>query len=42
MAGEELTGQQIAGSLLVLTGIVLAQTAREVEPTGAEAESGPR
>jgi drug/metabolite transporter (DMT)-like permease len=40
--GEELTGQQIAGSLLVLGGIVLAQTAREVEPTGAEAESGPR
>jgi drug/metabolite transporter (DMT)-like permease len=40
--GEELTGQQIAGSLLVLGGIFLAQTAREVEPTGAEAESGPR
>jgi drug/metabolite transporter (DMT)-like permease len=40
--GEELTEQQIAGSLLVLGGIVLAQTAREVEPTGAEAESGPR
>ena len=40
--GEELTGQQIAGSLLVLAGIFLAQTAREVEPTGAEAESGPR
>jgi drug/metabolite transporter (DMT)-like permease len=40
--GEELTGQQIAGSLLVLGGIVLAQTAREVEQTGAGAESGPR
>jgi drug/metabolite transporter (DMT)-like permease len=40
--GEELTGQQIAGALLVLGGIVLAQTAREIEPTGAEAESGPR
>jgi drug/metabolite transporter (DMT)-like permease len=40
--GEELTGPQIAGSLLVLGGIVLAQTAREVAPTGAEAESGPR
>ena len=40
--GEELTGQQIAGSLLVLAGIVLAQTARELEPTGAGAESGPR
>jgi drug/metabolite transporter (DMT)-like permease len=40
--GEELTGQQIAGSLLVLGGIVLAQTARETEPTGAGAESGPR
>ncbi|HYM63888.1 MAG TPA: DMT family transporter [Gaiellaceae bacterium] len=40
--GEELTGQQIAGSLLVLGGIILAQTAREVQATGAEAESGPR
>jgi len=39
---EELTGQQIVGSLLVLGGIVLAQTAREVEPTAAGAESGPR
>ena len=39
--GEELTGQQIAGSLLVLGGIVLAQTAREIEPTGAGAEAVP-